>query len=182
MLVLFPFGIMPFTYVMSFLFTADSAAQTFTMFCHLTIILAASSLIFLVRLVPRLQLLGDRLHWSFRIFPSYSIATSLYTDSSIEFVSQIRNATDENGDPLGKGIPISPDPWHIRNNLLDILLQGGHFFFWFFLLFLIEADLGKRCGKCWHACRRRSFPKKKDDIKLDSDVIEEANRVAETPE
>ena len=53
-LVLFPFGIMPFTYVMSFLFTTDSAAQTFTMFCHLSIILLASTLIFLLRLSPKL--------------------------------------------------------------------------------------------------------------------------------
>ena len=71
---------------------------------------------------------------------------------------------------------ISPDPWHIKNNLLDILLQGGHFVFWFFVLFLIETDLGKRCGKCWHACR--SFPKKKTDIKPDSDVVDEAERIS----
>ena len=159
-LVLFPFGIMPFTYVMSFIFTADSAAQTFTMFCHLFIILAASTLIFLLRLAPNLALLGDRLHWSFRIFPSYSVATALYTDASIEFVSQIRNITDEDGVKLVDAPDISPDPWHILNNTLDIILQGAHFVLWFFILFLIEADLGKRMGKCYHACRRRQFPKK----------------------
>ena len=83
----FPFGIMPFTYVMSFLFTADSAAQTFTMFCHMVIILCFSSLIFILRVVPTLELLGDRLHYSMRIFPSYSLATALYTDASLDFIS-----------------------------------------------------------------------------------------------
>ena len=155
MLVLFPFGIMPFTYVMSFLFTADSAAQTFTMFCHLTIILAVSTLIFLLRLAPKLEVLGDQLHWSFKIFPSYSIASALYTDSSIDFVSRIRNETDDFGYRIGEASDISPDPWHILNNTLDIILQGAHFVFWFFVLFLIEADLGKRIGKCYHSCRQR---------------------------
>ena len=55
----FPFGIMPFTYVMSFIFTADSAAQTFTMFCHMVVILCFSSLIFILRVVPNLEKLGD---------------------------------------------------------------------------------------------------------------------------
>ena len=139
----FPFGIMPFTYVMSFLFTADSAAQTFTMFCHMVIILAFSTLIFILRVVPNLELLGDRIHYSLRIFPSYSLATSLYTDASLDFISQIRNDTTI----PGTGPDINPDVWHITNNLLDLIMQFVHFFFWTFILFLIEFDLGKRIRK-----------------------------------
>jgi len=60
-------------------------------------------------------------------------------------------------------------------------MQGVHFVFWFFVLFLIEADLGKRLRKCWNCCRRLSYPKLKDDIKLDIDVQNEAERVAVTP-
>ena len=66
---LFPFGIMPFTYVFSFCFTADSAAQTFTMFMHMVVILALSSTVFVIRIVPDLELLGDRLHLAFRSVP-----------------------------------------------------------------------------------------------------------------
>ena len=61
------------------------------------------------------------------------------------------------------------------------MAQGVHFVFWFFLLFLIEADLGKRCRKCYHAICRRTMPAKKEDMKLDSDVVAEAERVAQTP-
>ena len=177
MLIAFPFGILPFTYVFSYLFTAESAAQTFTFFCQMFIILFASLFVFILRFVPNLELLGDRLHYAFRFFPSYSIASALYVDASIEFVSRVRN------DPLinGTGEDISPDPWYWNNNTLDLIMQGVHFVFWFFLLFLIEADLGKRCRKCYHACCRKAMPKKKDDIKLDSDVIAEQTRVRETP-
>ena len=57
------------------------------MFCHMVIILAFSTLIFILRVVPNLEILGDRIHYSLRIFPSYSLATSLYTDASIDFIS-----------------------------------------------------------------------------------------------
>ncbi len=58
-LVAFPFGIMPFTYVMSYIFSAESAAQTFTFFCQMFVILFASLLIFILRVVPELEVLGD---------------------------------------------------------------------------------------------------------------------------
>ena len=138
------------------------------------VILFASLLVFILRVVPDLELLGDRLHFAFRFFPSYSIASAMYVDSSIEFISQVRRAT------LGDGGDISPDPWHWQNNTFDLAAQGVHFVFWFFLLFLIEADLGKRCRKCYHGCCRRTMPKKDEDLKLDSDVIAEATRVTET--
>jgi len=92
-LLAFPFGIMPFSYVFSFLFSAESAAQTFTFFCHMFVILFASLLVFLLRISTSLELLGDRIHFAFRFFPSYSVASSMYVDSSISFISTIRNST-----------------------------------------------------------------------------------------
>ena len=160
-LVAFPFGVMPWIYVWSYMFTAESAAQTFTFFCNMFVILFASLVVFILRVVPDLELLGDRLHYGFRFFPAYSVASSMYVDASISFMSQIRNTTE------GKGGDISPDPWHWNNNTFDLIAQGVHFFFWFLILFLIEADLGKRCRKGYHGCCRRTMPKKKDDLKLD---------------
>ena len=78
---------MPFTYVMSYIFSAESAAQTFTFFCQMFVILFASLLIFILRVVPELEVLGDQLHMAFRFFPSYSVASGLYVDASIKFVS-----------------------------------------------------------------------------------------------
>lgn len=49
-----PFGILPFTYVTSFIFTTDSAAQTFTMFFHFFILAIVSVMVFFLRLIPTL--------------------------------------------------------------------------------------------------------------------------------
>ena len=50
----FPFGVLPFTYVSSFVFTTDSAAQTFTMFMHFLIFSIGSVIVFFVRFAEKL--------------------------------------------------------------------------------------------------------------------------------
>lgn len=49
---LVPFGALPFTYITSFIFSADSAAQTFTMFFHFLTIAVLSTVAFALRIVP----------------------------------------------------------------------------------------------------------------------------------
>jgi ATP-binding cassette, subfamily A (ABC1), member 3 len=82
-----PFGILPFTYVTSFIFTADSAAQTFTMFFNFLILSIASTFIFLIRLFPTLQKNGDRLNLLFKLIPIYMVGSSVYCDSSCQSLS-----------------------------------------------------------------------------------------------
>ena len=56
---LFPFSAIPFTYVTTFVFTSDSAAQTFTMFWHFLVLAILSFIVFILRLVPEQQANGD---------------------------------------------------------------------------------------------------------------------------
>lgn len=49
---LFPFSAIPFTYVTTFIFTSDSAAQTFTMFWHFLVLAILSFIVFILRLAP----------------------------------------------------------------------------------------------------------------------------------
>ena len=48
-------------------------------------------------------------------------------------------------------------------------------------MFLIEVDVAKRLRKAWLAIWSRFYPKPLTDLKLDEDVINETERVAETP-
>ena len=48
----FPFGVLPFCYITSFIFSADSAAQTFTMFFHFFTIGILSSVTMALRFTP----------------------------------------------------------------------------------------------------------------------------------
>lgn len=171
---LFPFGILPCTYVMSFLFTADSAAQTVTMFLHFLWILIFSTTIFLIRFANKLEDVGDLLNYVFKIFPSYSLGGVIYTENGIESLAAFRDATKGTGDS------IDTDEWAMTNNSLDITMMGVHFVFWFFILFLIEIDLGKRLRRCSTQFCSRKVPKR-DDLKTDDDVLAEQNRVETTP-
>ena len=66
---LFPFGVLPCIYVMSFIFTADSAAQTMTMFWNFIAILILPTTIFLLRFANKLEHIGDILNYVAKIFP-----------------------------------------------------------------------------------------------------------------
>jgi len=58
-LMLFPFGLAPFTYVLSFAFSVDSAAQSATLFKHFFFMLIGVMIIFVVRLTQDMEVLGD---------------------------------------------------------------------------------------------------------------------------
>lgn len=77
---LFPFAVLPFTYCLSFVFTVDSAAQTFTMFFNFLTILVLSTMIFAFRFARKLELFGDKLNWFMRILPPYTLAEAVYFD------------------------------------------------------------------------------------------------------
>jgi ATP-binding cassette, subfamily A (ABC1), member 3 len=79
---LLPFGVLPLTYVTSFVFTVDSAAQTFTMFCHFFSLGILATIIFILRVSWNLQIQGDAFNWTLKVIPTYLIGTSVFCDSN----------------------------------------------------------------------------------------------------
>ena len=57
------------------------------MFCHAATVLVFSTVIFIVRVVPNLENIGDTLNYGFKFIPSYSLASALYWDASGEFIA-----------------------------------------------------------------------------------------------
>ena len=51
-LLMFPFAVIPFTYVTSFIFTDTSTAQTLTLVLHVAIMAIGTSVIFTFRVLP----------------------------------------------------------------------------------------------------------------------------------
>ena len=78
----------------------------------MVVVLCLSSTIFFIRMMPSLEVVGDRMHYTARIIPSYSLAASIYTDTTLDFLSTVRKVTN------GDGMEVSSDPWDIKNNLL----------------------------------------------------------------
>ena len=143
---LFPFGVLPCIYVMSFLFSADSAAQTMTMFWSFISILILPFLVFLLRFANELEHVGDILNYVFKIFPSQSLGSVIFFEQGGQLMADWRDMSE------GTGKPVDPNEWALKNNSLDMMLMGAHFVFWFFILFLIEIDLGKRLRRCYTRC------------------------------
>lgn len=81
MFFLFPFALLPFTYVTSFLFTVDSSAQSFTMFLHFFAITVLSTLIVLIRFANKLEHYGDAMEFWSKLIPSSVIPSTMYAES-----------------------------------------------------------------------------------------------------
>jgi ATP-binding cassette, subfamily A (ABC1), member 3 len=78
---LFPFALIPFTYVTSFVFKSDSTAQTVTMFVHFWIIAVSGTIVYIVRATPSRELAGDILNFVMKAVPSYPLTNGVYCDS-----------------------------------------------------------------------------------------------------
>jgi ATP-binding cassette, subfamily A (ABC1), member 3 len=135
---LLPVAILPFTYVSSFVFTVDSAAQTFTMFLHFMVICLVSTVVYSLRFAPSLEILGDHMNIWLRLIPTYCLSQSVYFDSVGEILADFR-AQD-----FGMGPDLSKDTWHAHNIAGDIMFECGHFVVWSCVLALIETGILKK--------------------------------------
>lgn len=160
-----PFGILPLTYVSSFVFSSDSAAQTFTMFFHFLMLGIVSIMVFFLRFGATLQRQGDAANLLFKTIPTYMLGSSLFCDSSCQALSDARKSSRATGSQL------SPDVWGSGNNSLDVGAMFLHLVFWTIQLILIEKGF-------WKCCQRDSNARISDEAKiLDEDVVAEAKRV-----
>jgi len=140
----FPFGILPFTYVTSFLFSEDSLAQSFTMFFHFLTVGILSSIVITLRLIPQQELIGDILNYVLKLIPSYPLSSSVYCDSQCEEISRTRAQVGHEG----SGLKISDNLWAFENNSSDIAVIMIHFVFWSSLLVMIEKGFFNNKCKC----------------------------------
>jgi len=80
--ILFPFAVIPFTYVSSFFFTSENVAQTFTIFLHFIISGIGAIVAGILRLIPSTENDGDILVWVFKIVPSYTLTDAIMYEST----------------------------------------------------------------------------------------------------
>jgi hypothetical protein len=140
---LYPFAIIPFTYVMSFMFTNVSGAQTFAMFFNFGLIVFGSSLVFLGRWVREWEAGFDSLHYGLRIFPSYTLGQSVFYDASMADLREFRNAT------RGTGEELSEYTWVWENTLGDVISMLLLFIVWVCVLAIIEGGVAGKIKKLY---------------------------------
>lgn len=158
-------GVIPFTYVSSFIFTSEIVAQTVTIFVHFVFAGICSILTYYMRIIdPMTMDIGDQMSKGLKIIPSFCLTNSIMFSSSRKALFSVRPELE------------APD--------LDLSLMGGdmlalgvHFVFWILVLILIEAGGFRFLGKTLLVLKKNRIPVK-TDLHLDEDVLEEERRVS----
>jgi hypothetical protein len=136
--VFFPLGAIPFTYVASFAFKSESAAQTAMIFFNFFMITAVPSLVFYIRWINGVEFVADSLHSIFRAFPTYCMGASVYFNQMQKHLAEYRSATS------GTGYTLTVDPNDIANVSGDNVAIATNLVFWSFMLLVIEMGLAKK--------------------------------------
>merc|ERR1740139_1549091 len=100
-----PLAAIPMTYVMSFMFTSESGAQTGTIFMNFGTILFGSTLVFFLRFIKEWERIGDFLNQFMKLLPPYTLGQSIYFDASMNDLVEYRDRT------LGLGDTLNPEWW-----------------------------------------------------------------------
>lgn len=164
---LFPFAVIPFTYVTSFMFDTEVGAQISTIFLHFLFMGIAPIVTYTLRVIPSTAHLGDILRWVFCIEPSYCLTQAILISSSGSLLALARQLNASAYEGL---TPISQDPWSLQNVGGDCIIMGCHFVVWTLVLALIETGAFKRCRS--FTFRSSAIPAPRQ-IEMDDDVLEE---------
>ena len=161
---LFPLGIIPFTYVFSFLFNSENVAQTIIIFLNFVIAGIGAISVYFLRLLPDTKDTGDMLHNMFKALPTYCLTGSLMFVSGKDRLSVSRR-------------DLPTENLAMENMGADIRALIIHFVVWTIMLILIEAGLFSKCRGMGGIGKKVA---KTEQVDVDDDVAAESKRVHET--
>lgn len=162
---LYPVGVIPFTYVSSFIFQSENVAQTVTIFVHFVFAGIGAIATYIMRIIASTMAIGDKLNWILKICPSFCLTNSIMFSSSRDSLFSVRPDLQ------------APD---LSTSLMggDILLLCMHFCFWIIVLIMIEAGAFNFIRNCLHMLKKNRIPPR-TDLEFDEDVLEEERRIAD---
>ena len=103
-ILLFPFGVVPFSYALSFLFTKESTAQTAILFSNIVAGSIGGMAVFILRLIPDTMKTGDDMANFLKIFPTFTISNSIIYDGSKDTYNSSREFAMEADEDLMKTV------------------------------------------------------------------------------
>ncbi|CDW85063.1 abc transporter family protein [Stylonychia lemnae] len=166
LLLLYPFAVIPFTYATSFFFNNENMAQTVTIFLHFFGGGIGAILVGILRIIESTYSIGDQLRWALKIFPSFCLTDSIMyqTVKSQLFIKRPElNLEDFEFQAVGA----------------NVYVMGGHFFFWTIVLIIIELRIFRWIPKIYDKIIGSRL-KPIQNLELDSDVIDEEERIEES--
>ena len=175
---LYPPAVVPFTYVVSFIFSSDINAQIFTLFIHFIAGALGTAIVFTLQQIPSMMPWGDALRWVFTLVPSFCVTHAILWSASGSLVRKARSESVSADDvPIPSQLP--EDLWAWYNLKGDAVMLVAHFIVGIIVLWLIEIEvyaLFKWIPRI--SCRSRNSRQRQGPVLVkDDDVIEEEKRV-----
>jgi len=89
-ILMFPFGVVPYSYAFSFIFTKESTAQTVILSSNIVAGSIGGMTVYILRLIPDTMEYGDLSTLILKIFPTFCISNSIIYDGSKEIYNSSR--------------------------------------------------------------------------------------------
>jgi len=150
MFILYPIGVIPFTYVSSFLFSSENVAQTITIFLHFVFGGIGAIIVFVLSLIESTWEVGDILQWVFKIVPSFCLTNTIMFDSSKARVFLVRPDLKKDSD------------WDVTLLGGNVLILCLHFVVWLIVLFFIELGAFDWTKRIVNLLGKNKIPAKTD--------------------
>ena len=162
---MYPVGIVPFTYASSFLFTNDTVAQTVTIFLHFVVAGIGAIATFIMRCIDTTQLIGDRWHRYLKCVPSFCLTNPIMYMSSLDRLKGARKDL------------VLDDNMSLEMIGGDIVALAAHFGIGILLIIIIESGFFNIFFKYLPLILPKNRINKKVAQDLDDDVIREEQRI-----
>lgn len=93
--VLYPIGVVPFTYASSFIFKDENTAQTVTIFFNFLFSAIGGIIVYVLRIIPgTTATVGNILNWVLKIVPSFNLTNSISYALGKPMLQQVSNIPD----------------------------------------------------------------------------------------
>lgn len=162
---MYPVGIVPFTYASSFLFTNDTVAQTVTIFLHFVVAGIGAIATFIMRCIDTTQLIGDRWHRYLKCVPSFCLTNPIMYMSSLDRLKGARKDL------------VLDDNMSLEMIGGEIVALAAHFGIGIVLIIIIESGFFNIFFKYLPLILPKNRINKKVAQDLDDDVIREEQRI-----
>lgn len=171
-ILMYPLGMVPFAYALSFLFQEEGAAQTFMLFGNVVTGSILPMVIFVLKVIPATVKEGDLASKVMKAVPNYTISNSISYDASKTLFNQSRAFLVLSDPDVGRS---TLEPYEVENIGGDLLALGLHLVIGLTIVFVVESFSG-----CI-AKTRKPKPNQEErhsTVELDEDVETEEQRVS----
>lgn len=164
-----PWGLVPFTYLTSFMFSNETNAQIMTLLTNFVVCVVLATTVYFLQLIPQTFAIGDRLRWYLCIFPNYCLMNALIWSSEGSKILKLRQSNPAIYPQLPQEL------FAFKNLGGDLVFLFLHFIIDTALLVMIEM-------KVFEKLKRRLMTETQAPVitvDFDDDVVEEEGRIAE---